>query len=100
VVRRRTKTERVVRAIQSPATRGTVMFVAGLGLTIREAFVHGPDRPSLYVVWMGMMGFPFVANWFEVRPRTRRELEDLRQLEKRSEPDDEHPDEPPSKRRR
>lgn len=42
------------------------MFLTGLGLTVREALVSGPERPSLYVLYAGMMGLPFV--WGE---RTR-----------------------------
>lgn len=44
----------------SPTTRGSLMFLAGLGLTIREALNRGPERPSLYVLYAGMMGFPLV----------------------------------------
>ena len=36
------------------------MFFTGLGLTIREALTKGPERPSLYVLYAGMMGLPFV----------------------------------------
>lgn len=44
----------------SASTRGTLMFLSGLGLTIREALIKGPERPSLYVLFAGMMGLPFV----------------------------------------
>lgn len=42
-------------------TRDTVLFAAGLGLTIYEAVIrHGEPRPSLLVVYVGMMGLPAV----------------------------------------
>jgi hypothetical protein len=34
----------------------TLAFLGGLGMTIKEAFSHGPERPSLYVLYAGMMG--------------------------------------------
>lgn len=40
------------------------MFLAGLGLTIREGLTAGPERPSLYVVYLGMMGLPLVSQSF------------------------------------
>lgn len=46
----------------SSTARGTILFLAGLGLTIREALVSGPDRPSLYVLYALMMGLPIVWN--------------------------------------
>lgn len=33
----------------------SLAFLTGLALTIKEAFSHGPERPSLYVLWGGMM---------------------------------------------
>lgn len=36
------------------------MFVAGLSLTVREALERGPERPSLYILFAGMMGLPIV----------------------------------------
>ena len=36
------------------------MFLSGLGLTIREALLRGPERPSLYVLFAGMMGLPII----------------------------------------
>lgn len=44
------------RFVLSPQLRATLLFVAGLGLTIRESLTNGVDRPSLYVLWGGMMG--------------------------------------------
>lgn len=46
--------------LASKNTHGTLMFFAGLGLTIREALVGGAERPSLYILYAGMMGLPFV----------------------------------------
>lgn len=33
----------------------TFAFLGGLGMTIREGFLHGPERPSLLAAWVGMM---------------------------------------------
>lgn len=39
--------------------RSTVLFLTGLGLTVHEAVIRaGPERPSLLVVYVGMMGLP------------------------------------------
>jgi hypothetical protein len=53
-------TKRIRSAFLSPAARGSLMFLAGIGLTIKEALEHGPERPSLYVLFAGMMGLPIV----------------------------------------
>lgn len=45
---------------QTGVIRGWVLFVTGLALTINEAVMHGPERPSLYVLFAGMMGLPLV----------------------------------------
>lgn len=42
--------------VMSPGLRATLLFISGLGLTIRESLTNGVDRPSLYVLWGGMMG--------------------------------------------
>lgn len=52
--------KRIRSAFLSPAARGSLMFLSGLGLTIREALAHGPERPSLYILFAGMMGLPIV----------------------------------------
>lgn len=44
------------------------MFLTGLALTVREAIVSGPERPSLYVLYAGMMGLPFI--WGDGRKRS------------------------------
>lgn len=36
------------------------MFLTGLVLTVHEALVSGPERPSLYILYAGMMGLPFM----------------------------------------
>ena len=42
-------------------TRDSALFLAGLGLTINEAVLrHGPERPSLLILFAAMMGLPFV----------------------------------------
>lgn len=58
--------------VLSEATMRSLAFLAGLGLTIREAFSHGPERPSLYVVWGGMMTGAFVWG----KGRTFRRVDD------------------------
>lgn len=53
------------------------MFLAGLGLTIREALLRGPERPSLYVLFAGMMGLPIVwGNGEKLRGGTSDEDDD------------------------
>jgi len=39
-------------------TRDTALFVAGLGLVIREAVFENADRPYLLMIFAGMMGLP------------------------------------------
>jgi len=34
------------------------LFVTGLGLTVREAWNHGTERPGLLLLLAGMMGLP------------------------------------------
>lgn len=38
----------------------SLAFLAGLVLTIREAFVGGPEHPSRYALWAGMMTGAFI----------------------------------------
>lgn len=52
--------QRVGAFLTSPGLRGALLFFTGLALTVREGLTSGPERPSLYVVYMGMMGFPFI----------------------------------------
>lgn len=52
--------QRVGAFLTSAGLRGALLFFTGLGLTVREGLTSGPERPSLYVVYMGMMGFPFI----------------------------------------
>lgn len=51
---------RAQKFLVSVQLRGTILFFTGLGLTVREALAKGPERPSLYVLFAGMMGMPFV----------------------------------------
>jgi hypothetical protein len=37
------------------ATMRTLAFLGALGLTINEGISRGPERPSLYVLYLGMM---------------------------------------------
>lgn len=55
-----TLVDRIGRFLGSSAMHGTLLFFAGLGLTIREAVLSGQERPSLYVLFAGMMGLPLV----------------------------------------
>lgn len=54
-----------------PATMRTLAFLTGLGLTIKEAWSHGPERPSLYVLYGGMITGSLVwgqgATWVRKR---------------------------------
>lgn len=52
---------RLGRWLSSAKVRTSLLFFSGLGLTIREALMNGPDRPSFYVLYAGMMGFPIIT---------------------------------------
>lgn len=67
----KTKAQQIV---LSSGLRGAVMFTTGLGLTIREALTKGPDRPSLYVLFAGMMGLPLV--WGKAEKSTDKDDKD------------------------
>lgn len=54
-------------------TRDLILFAVGLGLTVNEAIFHGgPERPSLLVLYAGMMGLPAVMRFDELRRNGRR----------------------------
>jgi hypothetical protein len=38
--------------------RDTILFIAGLGLTVNEGFFRRVERPSLLVLYGAMMGLP------------------------------------------
>lgn len=49
-------------------TRDLVLFTTGLVLTVNEAILrNGVERPSLLVLYAGMMGFPAVIRYDEKR---------------------------------
>lgn len=50
-------------------TRDTVLFVSGLGIILREAFLGSGrlERPYLLAAAMGMAGLPFVVRADEKR---------------------------------
>lgn len=54
---------------KSKVTRDLVLFAAGLGLTIREGLIAGPERPSLYILYAGMMGLGPILRYAEARQR-------------------------------
>lgn len=56
----------------SKITRDVVLLAAGLGLTINEALRAGPERPSLLVLYAGMMGLPAVMRFDELRRKDSR----------------------------
>lgn len=58
------------------ATMRTLAFLAGLGLTINEGLRHGPERPSLYVLYAGMMGLAITWGNGETFLRRRRDKDD------------------------
>lgn len=65
-----TETEREQRAEWLIRTvRSLALFAGGLGLTMREGFTSGPERPSLYVVYAGMMGLGPVISYAESRAK-------------------------------
>lgn len=54
----------------SKITRDIVLFAAGLALTVNEALRAGPERPSLLVLFAGMMGLPAVMRFDEQRRKS------------------------------
>lgn len=55
-------------------TRDLVLFSFGLGLTVNEALFHvGPERPSLLILFAGMMGVPAMLKYDELRRGKRDE---------------------------
>lgn len=50
----------LVNGLGAPATQRSLVFFTGLMLTVHEALGNGVERPSLYVLFAGMMGFPLV----------------------------------------
>lgn len=55
------------RARSIKISRDTILFVTGLCLTIFEAVFRAGDRPTLLLLYAGMMGLPFVLRADEVR---------------------------------
>ena len=48
--------------------RDTTLFLAGLGLIVHEAVLRsGPERPSLLVLYAGMIGLPALLRADEKR---------------------------------
>lgn len=47
----------------SKITRDLVLVTVGLGLTVREGLTSGPERPSLYILYAGMMGLGSVLRY-------------------------------------
>lgn len=49
-------------------TRDLVLFAVGVGLIVNEAVLRsGPERPSLLVAYMAMVGAPTVLRYDERR---------------------------------
>ena len=44
--------------IRKTVTRDSVLFVTGLVLIIMEAFRNGAERPTLLLLYAGMVGLP------------------------------------------
>lgn len=66
------RSRRVATGLASPRVQRTLVFFAGLALTVHESFRNGAERPSLYVLYAGMMGFPLV----DIYARRRDEADD------------------------
>ena len=54
-------------------TRDLVLFAVGLGLTIHESLAAGPERPSLYILYAGMMGLGPILRYAESRQKSKDE---------------------------
>lgn len=51
-------------------TRDLVLFIAGLLLTVNEAVLRdGSERPTLLILFAGMMGLPVVIRADEARQK-------------------------------
>lgn len=50
-------------------TRDLILCAVAVGLTIHESLGHGPERPSLYILYAGMMGLGPVMRYAESRQR-------------------------------
>jgi hypothetical protein len=51
--------------------RDTVLFLTGIGLIINEAVLRsGPERPSLLILYGGMVGLPAILRVDEKRSST------------------------------
>ena len=59
----------------SRISRDLLLFTAGLALTIREGLATGPERPSLYILYAGMMGLGPILRYAETRQRSKGEDE-------------------------
>lgn len=49
--------------------RSLGLFSGGLGLTVYEGVSRGPERPSLYILYAGMMGLGPVISYAETRAK-------------------------------
>lgn len=54
-------------------TRDAVLFGAGLGLIIREGLAAGPERPSLYILYGGMVGLGPILRYAEMRQQSKQD---------------------------
>jgi len=52
-------------------TRDAVLFGAGLGLIVREGLTSGPERPSLYILYGGMVGLGPILRYAELRQQSK-----------------------------
>lgn len=58
-------------------SRDSVLFTTGVLLTVREAvWEQGPERPSLLLLFAGMMGLPPLLRYAEARFDARREADE------------------------
>lgn len=54
--------------------RDAVLFLTGLGLIVHEAVLRsGPERPTLLVLYAGMIGLPAFLRTGDARPSSRQE---------------------------
>jgi hypothetical protein len=61
----------VIRRASFAGWRDTVLFLTGISLIIYEAVIRsGPERPSLLILYGGMVGLPAILRVDEKRSST------------------------------
>ena len=65
-------------ALITRITRDTILFIVGLGGIVYETFSGGPEKPTLIVAFVGMLGLPLFIRTDEQRRQQVKKEEDTR----------------------